>query len=89
MQRQVPEGYRVWITHYRDPNEILSIALKLAEEGKEQTPIIAVTEAKILDPDGNVVVIAYSHCSQSDQFSKRRGRLVATGRALKKLEEGT
>jgi uncharacterized DUF497 family protein len=41
------------------------------------------TIAGILNEDSNQLLLAYSECSKKDQFNRKRGRIIAQGRAMK------
>lgn len=44
------------------------------------------TFASLLDEDGKEIEYGVAVCSKKDNYSKKIGRMIATGRALKKLE---
>lgn len=48
-------------------------------EGKRRRKTIA----GVLNEDSNQLLLAFSECSKKDQFSRKRGRIIAQGRALK------
>jgi hypothetical protein len=46
--------------------------------------ITAFTSREPLNPEGRKVIMGFSLCSPKDSFQKQFGRLVASGRAVKK-----
>lgn len=42
----------------------------------------------VCNEGGDVLETAYSQCHPNDNFNKKLGRLISSGRAIKKLEEG-
>ena len=61
--------------------------LVYTNSGKERI-IIGKTTVYLLDPSGKVVYIGRSRCSESDQWDKKKGRLIALSRAVKELKLG-
>lgn len=87
--RNLPEGYKVFVTHFRRWEGERAYMTKfdgLSEGLKKILPTGGATEAVIMDPEGNLVASAYAACSKRDHFSKRIGRDIAVGRAIKRLE---
>lgn len=54
--------------------------------GLEILPTGGLTVAEVRDENGRIVY-ATAHCSNKDQFCKRLGRAIATGRALALLQQ--
>ena len=48
---------------------------------------VAATMCYFEDDDRNRLAVGYAFCSQKDQFSKKRGRMIAEGRARKQLRK--
>ena len=89
--RQVPEGMKVHITHLRYAKASSTFtaydtAFNLKKRGLTPESKGGTTIASIINERGNVVAVGRAFCSLQDQFNYRRGRLIATGRALKELE---
>lgn len=89
MRPQLPDGYKVKYRHrrlaagsghYIDELAHGSFPIAPAAKGGE-------TEAKVYDPDDSVVAIGVATCHERDNFSRRIGRDIALGRALKRLAE--
>jgi len=79
---------KIYHDRYDDPTMV-----EVNNEQYEDT--IAVTCVKIIpeswdeELDGPPVITkGYAVCSKGDQFNKQLGRVIATGRAWKKLNEG-
>lgn len=89
MKRTIPEGYRPYVTHFRTfekPNGERYIADmptmpcdKLIHKG-------GITEVALVDRQNSFVGMAFAYCSEQDNYSKKIGRDIATGRLLKALE---
>lgn len=88
MKRNLPDGYRVFISHYRKFKGTNMLMTRW--DGKEEglgTPLPhgGATEATILDATGEPVATALALCSKRDMFNKAIGRNIAIGRALKQM----
>lgn len=76
-----------------DPQELADITELAFVEGQCRAHALRMPEIKaatvcyLLDDENRVVSRGYSLCSTKDQFEKRKGRLIAEGRARKALEE--
>lgn len=86
MKPVIPEGAKVFITHYRYTPEmpVPRAARLLRQEGKSFLPCGGETTVRLFLPDGREAV-GVSVCSKRDNFSKLIGRNIAIGRALKSL----
>lgn len=83
-----PEGYFIEITHIRAVNTENGIEYwerESIDPGWEILPSRGMTLAEIYDPMGNLVAEATAVCSRKDNYSKRIGKDIAVGRALKEL----
>jgi len=67
--------YKVKYQHY----------ITRSEYTGEILPNGGTTLAFISDDDGNDLAIGYSFCSMKDVYNKKLGRMIATGRLLKKI----
>lgn len=86
--REIPAGHRIWIKHHRNPDEGAIRAALRANHSQPhpldvQTPVNVITEACLLDADENIVSQGFALCGNLDQFNKKRGRDIATGRCLR------
>ena len=95
MQREIPEGAEVTFFHgrrvdgrvgtwYRSQGERGDLNV-WTEEGLAPSPRGGHTTCQIKLPDGSEVV-GVAECSQLDNYSKKIGRNISLGRALKRLE---
>jgi hypothetical protein len=81
---KVPEGYSVKFTHRRFHRS--------AHPGKfDDHPVLSEkggwTTARLIGPDGLVVLAETAYCHPSDNYNKRIGRAVSLGRALRRARE--
>lgn len=76
MTPELPVGYSVRYRHHRVAvdNDLRLLGPKGGE-----------TEARVYGPDDSLVAIGVAVCHPSDNFSRRLGRSIALGRALKQL----
>lgn len=79
---EVPEGHAVQYVHRRLWRGGTRV------EGAVVSPRGGRTVAKILDPRGVVIAVGVSVCSVKDGYSRKIGRPIALGRALKILYYG-
>lgn len=78
----------------REPGEIIDEWIQDAVELGQILPetdelginIWYATRCLIEDKEGNAIAVGYSFCSPKDQFSRKLGRQIAQGRALRRLE---
>jgi hypothetical protein len=89
MKPQLPEGSKVYLTHYRfgvGEGSYPPLPSKVLRERKIGfEPRGGATSVRVLLPDGTEAA-GFAACSQKDNFSKVIGRNIAIGRALKSLE---
>lgn len=76
MRRTLPEGAKVKYWHERATDPEMHVLIE-PRGGK--------TVAKIILPDGSEIT-GEARCSDRDNYSKKIGRDIALGRALKSLE---
>ena len=85
-KKELPEGYRMYITHYRrfPETETYMTRFDASTEGFEQ-PLHTggATEASIVNEEGEIVAMGLSLCSERENFNKKIGRDIAKGRAFK------
>lgn len=92
MKRELPEGYTVDYVHRhgvgrRRPARLEPTPISfLSTERYHQIAGGHSTEAVVCTSGGVIVSIGVAMCRPEDQFSKRLGRIIALGRALKALE---
>ena len=79
----IPEGLTVKYQHRRNWTRPVTMAyvFELDPRGGE-------TVASVFDADGNLVASGVACCHAKDNYSKRIGRAISLGRALKQLETG-
>lgn len=86
---KLPEGAKVKITHFRvcgECDEVHPAGLYRRENcTQDMLPRGGRTRAEVLLPDGRIVT-GEAHCSTLDNFSRKRGREIAIGRALKEAQ---
>lgn len=76
MKREVPDGAVVKFTHRREYDDIPFVA----------KPQGGVTTCTLILP-GGAEVFGHAQCNSKENFSKRIGRDVSLGRALKQAEQ--
>lgn len=89
MRRELPEGFTVRYQHrndyvrFRRPfyRKLVGNATVNVYTAERRN-----TVATVMDPDGEIVVTGRAILRPGDQFSRRLGREIALGRALKTLE---
>lgn len=77
MNNNLPEGFRIQFIHLHPFN-----STDKDRDGKKFKTI-----CHIKDQDNNIIVTEYAHCSDKDQPSRKIGRLISQGRAIKKFNE--
>lgn len=86
MNRELPEGYTVRYKHFHGPARHAP-PWCLSDADRWGTVVLGhSTTAVIFDPEGRAMAGGLAMCRPEDQFSKRLGRTIALGRALKQLE---
>ena len=72
-----------------DPNFVAAVihARPLGQIPDTTPKATAVTICHLEDTSHNRLATGYSFCSNSDQFSKKRGRTISEGRARKQLRK--
>jgi hypothetical protein len=88
VKRELPPGARVHVSHARHYSGFL-VAMRELRKIRGSTGKVSPrggwTEVRVLLPDGTLVR-GTALCSEKDNFSKKIGRDIALGRALKQLE---
>lgn len=94
MQPKIPEGYEARVYHLRvfanpltgEPSGVLMTRGQARMRGVTEPPLSkgGITVVEIISPAGHMVSTDTAACSPLDNYSKSKGRLIATGRALKK-----
>jgi len=85
---QVPKGYKIHIHHFRRYKGVEGYIQKSEDmNGHQIRPNAGLTEAWLVDDEGKLVSYGEAKCGKRDNFSKKIGRNIATGRALKLFEE--
>ena len=91
---ELPKGHRVFITHVRrtfndfegiqhyEQRSIPADVELLAQGGMTLAEIYRINKK---GKPVELVAEGFAHCSKRDNYSKRIGREIATGRALKEL----
>lgn len=83
---------KVQVTHYRKI-PVLGVPIPsydIKKEGltKFMDPRGGITRVRLYDPKTkDILAEGVAHCSDRDNYSKKLGRLIATGRAMKQLED--
>lgn len=85
--RVVPNGYSVKIVHFRRYKGVSGYQHRDNMNGHQPRPNAGLTEAWIFDEEGKLVSYGEAKCGKRDNWSRKIGREIATGRALKLLEE--
>lgn len=85
---------RLWPSAQEAFDHIMDIYQKAMDEGharlykdNELPQLSGATVCHLVDDKDVRLATGYSFCSAKDQFCKRTGRLIAEGRARKRLEE--
>lgn len=73
VEANVPKNFDVHVTHLHSGN-----STRRQRKGHEYMTI-----AKLVDPMGRIVSMGVAQCSRKDSPSRKVGRSVAIGRALK------
>lgn len=82
LMRELPDGYTVRYYHEHGIGRLVpawAFGIEPIREGHS-------TLARVLDGDGKTAAEGIAMCRPGDQFSKRLGRTIALGRALKYLD---
>lgn len=87
MKRELPEGYTVKYLHRHGVGRIAPRWCLVGFDHLSPVYHGHSTQAVVFDPDGNIAAKGVAMCRPEDQFSKRLGRTIALGRALKKLNK--
>lgn len=101
MRPALPDGWTVRFTHLRHPlmhradrfggpqlrknKDVLLTLGELKKNGLQPAPTGGSTICRILDAEGNVVAGGNAFCCERDNYSRRLGRVISQGRALKDL----
>lgn len=85
MKRELPRGYAVEYRHAHGARRLVPDRLRGQVRHAAGLWAGSSTLAVISNPDDSVVSIGVAYCRPGDQFSKRLGRTIALGRALKAL----
>lgn len=85
MKREIPEGMTVRVSHLRRFPGVSGYISKRAMHGAIPESKGGMTIASVWE-DGVLMAGGFARCSIMDNYSKRIGRDIALGRALKQLE---
>lgn len=85
LERLETEG---WAAYLEAVSDVQSRPLRTYDEKRAATlsPSGGTTIATILDSEGNEVAQGVAQCSLRDVFSRRLGRMISLGKAIKEME---
>jgi len=86
MNIRVPEGLEVRISHLRLTDVGFNTKAAAKEHGYTLSPKGGMTVVRLCDPaTGEMRATGIAICSLHDNYNRRLGRTIATGRAIKEL----
>lgn len=77
---------KIYVDHWRyDEKGNLFLTSTAKRRKVSLSPRGGITTVSVIDNDGNEIAYAGAQCSMMDNYSKKIGRMIAIGRALKQL----